>query len=114
MAETLITGGKIEKATHNNFRGKVETRTAAGNLTLTVDSPMIQFIDPGGAGRNVVLPAEADSDGLMFIIINTADAAEILTVQDDTPATVVTPTQAETAWVFCNGTTWEGMVGANS
>lgn len=86
------------------------TETLAANKTLVVKHSTLQFLDPGGAGRNVVLPAQADSSGLMFIIVNTADAAEDLTVQDDTPATVGIIGQNEIGIVFCDGTTWKSMI----
>jgi hypothetical protein len=92
--------------------------TATGDITLTaaqVAEQAIWVIDPGGAGRKVLLPAEADCEGYMLVIKNSADAAEILTVKDDADAvTIVTPTQNETAILFCNGTTWLGIAGANS
>lgn len=87
------------------------TETLSGNKTLTASDARIQALDPGGAGRDVNLPAEADANGLEFIIANTADAAEVLTVKDDGGGTIVTPAQNETAWVFCDGTSWRGIVG---
>lgn len=90
------------------------TKTLTGNLTLTVDDTPLQFLDPGGAGRDVTLPAVASSKGLFFIISNEADALEILTVKDAAAATIVTPTQNEACIVFCDGTTWSGLVGATS
>ena len=106
-------GGRMKDVFVGPTRWSNVTMTLAADLTLTADSPTLLFIDPGAA-RNVVLPAEADSDGLFFIIVNTASTGYTITIQDDTPATVCTPDQNETALVFCDGTTWEGMVGANS
>lgn len=94
--------------------GSANTETLAANKTLVVGDAPIQVLDPGGAGRDVTLPAEADSVGLSFIIRNAADAAEVLTIKDDGAATVCTPTQNETAIVFCDGTTWRGMVAAHN
>jgi len=86
-----------------------ETLTGHRTLTLAeVQASRIMSFDPGGAGRNLVLPAEADCAGLVLFISNTADAAEVLTIQDDTPATVCTPTQNEDAIVFCDGVKWYG------
>lgn len=92
--------------------------TASGNITLTaaqVAEQTIWIIDPGGSGRTILLPPEADCKGLMLVVKNSADAAEVLTIKDDADAvTIVTPTQNETAILFCNGVTWMGIAGANS
>lgn len=89
------------------------TKTLAGDLTMTAKDPIVQFLDPGGAGRKVLLPPE--EAGLVFVFINMADAAEVLTIKDDADAvTFATPTQAEAAILFCNGVTWGGLVGASS
>ena len=89
----------------------VNTETLTGDKTLTVNDVAMQILDPGGSNRNVVLPAEEHSVGLSFVIRNSADAAEILTVQNDASGTVCTPTQNETALVWCNGVTWYGITG---
>ena len=71
--------------------------------------------DPGGAGRNVDLPAEASSSGLAFEIYNTADAAEDLTVRDDSGTqTIAIIGQNEGGLVRCNGSAWRGIVGGNT
>ena len=91
--------------------------TLTGHRTLTIaevrESNMFSF-DPGGAGRNLVLPAEADCAGQWLFISNEADAAEVLTIQDDTPATVCTPTQNEHAVIWCDGVRWMGGTVAHS
>ena len=114
MSRVNIDGGLIEKAIMTGLRLKAETRTLSGNIALTVDSPTMQFLDPGGAARTVTLPAEAASEGLVFFISNEADAAEVITVKDDGGGTIATPTQNEACIVFCNGTAWSGLVGATS
>ena len=86
-----------------------ETLAAHRTLTLAeVQASRFMAFDPGGAARNLILPAEADCAGLFLFISNTADNAEIITIQDDTPATVCTPTQNEDAVVWCDGTKWYG------
>ena len=57
---------------------------------------------------------KAASAGLDFYIHNAADAAEVLTIKEDGGTTICTPTQNETAYVYCDGTTWRGLVGANN
>jgi len=96
------------------FRGTTKNaETLAGNKTLVVADAPIQALDPGGSGRDVTLPAEASSAGLTFIVRNTADAAEVLTIKDDGAATICTPTQNETALVWCDGSSWYGLVGSH-
>ena len=59
--------------------------TLAGNRTITaleVQQYNAFTFDPGGAGRNVVLPAVATSAGLVIYISNPADAPENLTRQN--------------------------------
>lgn len=95
----------------NLIKGGVNTQALGAALTLDKSSPLINYIDPGGAGRVVTLPAEADSKGLIFLITNTADAAEDLTVKEDSnTTTIVTISQSESAIIFCNGVLWSGGV----
>lgn len=115
MSRPNIYGGLID-AIFNRVRLRNNTVTLAGALTLTAKSAPLQFLDPGGSTRIITLPAEADSDGLAFIIVNTAGAAEDLTVNDDAAATVgtvagsVTASAEESGLFFCDGTTWRCMV----
>lgn len=99
---------RLEKRQSSNVE------TLAGNKTLTADDARIQVLDPDGAGRDVTLPPEAASAGLDFYIHNSADGAETLTVKDDGAATVCTPTQNETAYLYCDGSAWRGLVGGNN
>lgn len=85
------------------------TETLGGGKTLVVGDALVQFLDPGGSGRTVVLPAVAD--GLMCVIANRADGSEVITVNDADGNTIATPTQNETVTVWCDGTNWAGSVG---
>lgn len=83
--------------------GAAETKLT-GNLV---------FADAESSGtETLTLPPEADSEGLMLVILNTG--GESITVASDAPATVVTVATAEAAVVACDGTTWYGLVGANT
>ncbi len=114
MGRQINVGGGISKGVyHNELKLTNVTVEMDANLTLTVDSPTLQFLDPTTA-RTVTLPAEADSDGLMFVIANKANAGEVITIKNDAAGTVCTPTQNETAIVFCDGATWAGLVGASA
>ena len=86
------------------------SQTLGADYTVPAGAPTLLFLDPGGSARNVDLPAE--EAGLFYIICNTADAAEVITVRNDAGTSVgCTPTQNEVAVVFCDGTSWHGFVG---
>jgi len=85
----------------------VETLT--GSKTLVATDRVVQKLDPGGSDRDVTLPAEAGSTDLVFIIYNTADGDEDLTVKNDAPATLGTLAPEEGAIFTCDGTTWTGI-----
>lgn len=93
-----------------------ETLTGARVITATEMQNFTVFcFDPGGAGRNVDVPTAAASNAGQFLIIsNEADAAEVLTVRNGGAATIVTPTQGETAFIVSTGSKWIGVAGANS
>lgn len=77
-----------------------------------VDDNNVFTFDPGGSARNLDLPAEADCTGIALFIHNSADNPEIITIRDDGAGTVCTPTEGESAYVFCDGVSWRGLVGA--
>ncbi len=82
----------------------------AAQKVLTTEDHTLQFLDPGAATRDVLLPAEASSKGLMFIISNTGAGVEDLVVKEDSDTTtIVTVTFPEMAIVVCDGTTWRGL-----
>ncbi len=83
-------------------KGGVMIQTLAGTMALDRDSPHICAIDPGGATRVVTLPT--NEKGLWWIIINTADAAEDLTINDPAATTRGTISQNEIAIVVMDGT----------
>lgn len=106
VRDALLTGS-------NRF-GVLEL-TLTGTTLIPADAPHILALDPGGAARTVKLPA-SPRKGDWFYLINTADAAEVITVQDSagnalTPA--CTPTQSESALlIYINDTLgWRAMVG---
>ena len=92
------------------------TETLSGNRTITIDEIETYngfSFDPGAA-RDVILPAEAECKGVVILISNEANAAEVITVKDDGGATIGTPTQAEAIICWCDGVKWFGLVGASS
>lgn len=115
MAVSNIVGAEVaDNLLLNKNRFGVGVRTLGGTYAIPSGAEHIQALDPGGAARNVTLPANPKT-GDWFLIINTADAAEIITVQNSagsglTPA--CTPTQNESALVvYINATLgWRSFV----
>jgi hypothetical protein len=107
LEDVRMSGAVLAAA--NKFETLKQTLTGTTSLPLA-GCPMLMFLDPGGAGRTVNLPAEFK--GGFLVIVNTADAAENLTVKDDTSVTTIgTVGQAEIGFFFCDGTTWFCVVG---
>lgn len=105
-----LEGQRADGLIFNKMRFQTNVQTLGGTFTLLADSPTVQCLDPGGSSRDVVLPAEAASEGLMFIIVNRADAAEDLTVEDDGESTVIVVPQGGMGIVVCGGGVWSGLV----
>ena len=78
-----------------------------GPLTLQANLPPVMILDPGGAARNVLLPAEAEAMNHVLWIVNNADAAELITLRDDADAaTIGTVAQNKSVMLHCDGVTW--------
>ena len=100
-------------------RSNVTAMTLTGPLVLTeadVANSFMIAIDPGGAVRNVDLPAtSAALKGQTFVIINTSGGAFALTVRlTGGGATVATIGQSQNATFYCWSATagsWQGSVG---
>ena len=86
----------------------VETMT--GTLALDKTYGCLLRLDPGGAARDLTLPAEEGKDGMFYVITNTADAAETITVKDDGGSTILTIEQDRTALVYLLAGTWTPFV----
>lgn len=96
-------------------RADVNTETLAVDRVLTFDDVAWQYLDPGGAARNVDLPDEEESAGLGFFISNTADAAEALTIRlNGGGATILVLDQNQHGEVKSNGVIWVGYLGTET
>jgi len=118
--------GDLRAATKNAIRDQIEAmlggsavftslkldqnvETLAATKTLTTSDLIVQKLDPDGADRDVVLPAEASSTDLLFIIFNMANGSgETLTIKDDSPATLGILEPEMVGIYHCDGTTWTG------
>lgn len=86
--------------------GQAQISTATGTVYLLDTNGVILTIDPGGADRDVVLPAEAAANH-PFFICNAADAWEMLTVKNDAAATIGTVPRYQARWFMPDGTNWK-------
>ena len=119
MSSLNIENANMYNNAHTRFKGSVGVITLAAAYTITADHPMILRIDPGGAARDVTLPATGLSTrGLVFVIFNDADAAENLVLkQSNGSTTVITIGQGKAGIVFNDGsasatTSWMGLLGS--
>ena len=110
MAQKSSTPFKLFKRLALLANGTINVETLSGNKTLTLKDAQIQKLDPAAASRDVTLPAEEESEGAMFLIINAADAAESVVVKNDAAATIATltadGTASERVLVVCDGSDW--------
>ncbi len=104
------------------IRGLVGDRhldvTLSGDTTLTKRTHFSHRIvrhDPDGTDRVLTLPAEADMDGYMGIVVNAASASKKLTVKEDAGSdTIAEVTQNEACLLAGDGTNWWGIILAKS
>ena len=84
------------------------TTTLTGAVTLVRNSTRVQRMNPGGASRNVTLPAN-DLEGWEFFFVNTAGAAENLVIKNAAGTTIVTVEQNQAGFVWNASGAWTGF-----
>lgn len=89
---------------------KINVTTLTGATTIYKDTRQVLKMDPGGASRNVTLPAVEDCEGFELFIINGADQAENLVIKNAGATTIVTIGQDQAGFVYCDGGAWYGFV----
>lgn len=106
----------IEDAPMRNVKSH-RTNYSTGALTLTAayvlsdDEPDLMSMNPGGASRNVTLPAVANQEGRVLRIANAATALEDLVVKNAGAVTIATISQNEIGTFFCCAGLWYGATG---
>jgi hypothetical protein len=97
--EVRGTGGLriFSNGTHN-------IETLAGDRTLLLTDAHWQRLDPGGALRNVTLPAV--TEGLWFHLTNEPSSGFNLVVKNPATATLVTLGEGESCFAVCNASAW--------
>lgn len=101
-------GGLIHEVTASILKRKPLALNAANAaLALDADMPDILLIDAGGGSVTVTLPTEASMLNRLIRIYNTSDAAENLTVKEDSGTTTFGVIfKGGYCDFYCNGTTW--------
>lgn len=84
-------------------------QTLTATFVVTNDMASLLVLDPGGGARNVDMPAEeaVGMEGKLWIVINAADALEVITLRNDAAGTIGTLTQNETAQLMVVGGVWK-------
>uniref|UniRef100_A0A6H1ZI89 Uncharacterized protein n=1 Tax=viral metagenome TaxID=1070528 RepID=A0A6H1ZI89_9ZZZZ len=101
---------KFKRQTIDMANSAVTLTLVPGTPTGTLLTGNILAVDANsGATEDLLLPPEADCDGLMLIINNTG--GESIMIQDDAGGALLTLETANTAYLACDGTTWRGTVG---
>ena len=98
--EVLVNGAKLE----------MNTETLAAGKTLTDADDPIQYLDPDGAERDIVLPAGAATNPIFFIS-NPASSGYDLVVKQSTTE-IVSVEEGQTKILVSDGTTWRSVAGA--
>jgi hypothetical protein len=94
-------------------QGQSVNTLADQNNTLTVDSAPIQLQTPGANPRKLIMPAESASAGLRFFVVNQAGATNAIQVRNSgDAATIVSIPATKTGILWCDGTSWYGLVSA--
>lgn len=86
------------------LEGGVEIQTTAAAVTLDGKSSNYQSIN-ASAAIDLNLPAEEDSNGLVFSIAETG-GANAITVKNDAGGTVATVAASGRTLVGCDGSAW--------
>lgn len=111
MRQNHEAGTFTDMLIRSGLRIQSMTAAATAEMAIGVDWPTMLLLDPSGAARTILLPPEADSKDLVFIIVNTADAAETITVEEDSSTTSIGTVAQNTSGMFhCDGTTWRKIV----
>lgn len=117
MSRTRIVGTSSEDLSlGSRTRMKNLVLTLGGTLTMGDAGPPALYLDTNGAGRTVKLPPNP-RDGETYFIVNTATAANSITVQDSggnalSPALAIA--QSKSALVQWNATlaVWRFLLSA--
>lgn len=114
MSRLTSEGARIQSSEMIGTKHFPKVQTLTGTYQVLDNDPDYLALDPGGAARNVDLPAAtAANNGRMFVIVNTADAAEAITVRAfGGGSTIVTLAQFTSALVMNMGGTWRAVKGA--
>jgi hypothetical protein len=85
----------------------IDMANAGLTLTMARMAPYMR-VDPNGGSQTLVLPATALCAGLVCEILNAADAAETITLNDAAGTLVMSIAQNRACTIACDGTSWFG------
>ncbi len=88
-----------------NILSSANVETLADDKVLTDADVVNQLLDPGGAGRDVTMPA-IGAGNHQFMIANLADAVETLTVKDAGGSAIGIIARGEAKILISDGSIW--------
>ncbi len=106
----LVSADVYESTVRKGFRLAFVVEELSDDIIIGKEYPPVLILDPNSATRDVTLPAEADSVGLTFYILNNGAGSEILIIKDDGGSTIITLDFPDNGWVHCDGVKWRGIV----
>lgn len=111
MSRSNMNDAQLNSVVVNGLKAMTGVMTLAGAITWDLDYGTVVAVDPGGATRVVTLPAASEAnEGAMFFIINIADAAEDLTINNESASTIGTFSQNEMGVIVNIRGTWYARV----
>ena len=114
MRPTLENAELILPMFLTGIKSRVMKTTITDNFQITKEMPFFMWLDPNGGNKDVRLPVATTigHEGLFYIIINDADAAESLVIKNaGETETVVTLGQGNVGLVFNDGASLTGWIG---
>jgi len=101
----------MAKFRNSNLFNKYNSEDLSANKTLDTTSAQIQFLNPNGSNRDVILPADASCAGLIYYFINLAPTTYTLTIKDSSSVDIQTIEPSESISIICNGSSWGKYTG---
>lgn len=89
----------MAKFSNSNLVHTINTESLIGNKTLLVSDPQMQFLNPNGSDRDVFLPEESNSEGIVYYISNIG-SLNVLNIYEDSGMTLIGSISPQSVLLF--------------